>query len=172
MSRQDECEHGGWVRSVVERFEGRLLRYAVQITGDPERARDVVQDTFLQLCRADREQLDGRLDAWLFHVCRNRALDVRRKENRMTTMTVEQAASAESLCVDHAESVERHDTAAQVLRLVEQLTDNQREVVRLKFQNDLSYREISEVTGLSIGNVGYLLHTAIQKIRLRLGDER
>ena len=46
-----------------------------------------------------------------------------------------------------------------------ELPDNQQEVIRLKFQNDLSYREISEITGLSVSNVGFLLHVGIKRLR-------
>ena len=56
-------------------------------------------------------------------------------------------------------------------RIDELLADlplNQREVVRLKFQNQLSYQEIAAVTSLSVGNVGFLLHTALKTLRSRL----
>jgi DNA-directed RNA polymerase specialized sigma24 family protein len=71
------------VRSALERFEGPLTRYAASITGDIERARDVVQDTFVRLCDEEPGRLNGCLAQWLFTVCRNRALDVQRKEQRM-----------------------------------------------------------------------------------------
>ena len=74
--------NAGWIRSALERFEAPLTRYAYGITGDLERARDVVQDTFLRLCRASPAQIDGYIAPWLFKVCRNRALDVRKKEAR------------------------------------------------------------------------------------------
>ena len=48
---------------------------------------------------------------------------------------------------------------------IELLSKNQQDVLVLKFQNDLSYKDISEITGLSITNVGYLIHTGIQNIR-------
>jgi RNA polymerase sigma factor (sigma-70 family) len=51
------------------------------------------------------------------------------------------------------------------------LSDNQQEAVRLRFQNGLSYRDIAAVTGLSVTNVGFLIHTAIKTIRTRLGAE-
>ena len=71
---------------------------------------------------------------------------------------------------DQADAAERGETHQAVLRLLATLPENQQEVVRLKFQNDLSYREISEVTGLSVSNVGYLLHIALKTVRERLGD--
>jgi len=65
-------------------------------------------------------------------------------------------------------SVEHEETMSQVLRLMETLPKNQREVLRLKFQSDLSYKEISEITKLSVTNVGFLIHTAIKTLRKEL----
>ena len=83
----DIDDQGRWISSAVQEYEGALVRYATQITGDLDRGRDVVQDTFLRLCKQDPQELDGRLAQWLFAVCRNRALDIRRKEDRMKSMT-------------------------------------------------------------------------------------
>ena len=145
------------------------MRYAAQITGDLERGRDVAQDTFLRLCKQDRHTLDGHLVEWLYTVCRNRALDVRRKESRMKSMTAEQATGQKSRDPDQVVATEQRDTTARVLEFVDKLTENQREVVRLKFQHGLSYKEIAVVTELSVSNVGYLIHTAIKRLRTELG---
>ena len=50
------------VKALLNRLQGPLIRYAVLITGDLERARDVVQDTFLQLCSENRASLNGHLE--------------------------------------------------------------------------------------------------------------
>jgi RNA polymerase sigma-70 factor (ECF subfamily) len=60
---------------------------------------------------------------------------------------------------------------AQVTKALDRLSENQREVIRLKFQQGLSYKEISEVTGLSSGNVGFLLHTGLKRLRSFLPDD-
>jgi len=54
---------------------------------------------------------------------------------------------------------------AAVMDLLEHLSPNQQEVVRLKFQDELSYKQISSVTGLTVSNVGFLLHTALRRLR-------
>lgn len=64
--------------------------------------------------------------------------------------------------------VEQGDQHAHVLRMLQHLPENQREVVRLKFQNGMSYKEIATVTELTVTNVGYLLHTAIQTLRAQV----
>ena len=169
MTNRNRCEtdphdQGRWISSAVQEYEGALVRYATQITGDLDRGRDVVQDTFLRLCKQDPEELDGRLAQWLFTVCRNRALDIRRKEDRMKTMSQDRAA-AQSDAGMGVDKVEHQETVDQVSHFIDGLSENQRDVVRLKFQNGLSYKEISTITELSVSNVGYLIHTAIKSLR-------
>ena len=70
-----------------------------------------------------------------------------------------------------ATTLERSEAATSLFRLLDALPPNQREVIRLKFQNDLSYREIAEVTQLSVTNVGFLLHTGLKKLRELLREQ-
>ena len=148
-------------------LERPLVTYAARILGDADRAGDVVQDVFLRLCRQDQSQIEPILAQWLFTVCRNRALDVCKKENRMSRLSDRQAADAASREGDHAAAAQQRDEARAAIAMLEQLPPNQREVIRLKLQNDLSYREISEVTGHSVSNVGYLLHVGLKTLRER-----
>jgi len=154
---------------IVARFEGPLVRYAARITGDAERARDVVQETFLAWHQESTAAQNGHLPQWLFTVCRRKALDVRRKEQRMTLLSAEQAQVALGQ-LDAAPPVECQEQHGQLLRLLERLSSNQQEVVRLKFQAGLSYREIAAVTGLSVSNVGFLLHVALKRLKEWAGE--
>ena len=156
-----------WLAAVMAEYEGRLVRYAARIAGDIERGRDVAQETFLRLCREPEVGRSDHLAQWLFTVCRRLALDVARKEARMSSLADESPA----VCVESsaAELIESSDTHAGVLRHLATLPANQQEVVRLKFQEAMSYRQIAAITGLSESNVGYLLHTAIKSLREKLG---
>ena len=156
-----------WVREALDRYEGPLIRHALRFTGDLDRARDVVQDVFLHLWQADRGRVDGHLAGWLYTVCRNRALDVAGKERRTVPLT-ERNEAAELGFLEPDAVAERHEADNHVAAAIRTLSENQQEVIRLKFQDAMSYKEISEVTGLSVSNVGYLLHTAIKRIRQRL----
>jgi RNA polymerase sigma-70 factor (ECF subfamily) len=64
--------------------------------------------------------------------------------------------------------MERRETTGEVQRLLGNLSQNQQEVVRLKFQNGLSYQEISNITNLTVTNVGFLIHTAIKSLRQQM----
>jgi RNA polymerase sigma factor (sigma-70 family) len=156
-----------WVAAAIDIHERPLIRYAKWLLGDLESARDVVQETFLRLCREDPLKLEGHLAPWLFTVCRNLALDARKKAARMAAIDDDQFQVACDLD-------ERHDARQALARIhntLEKLPANQREVVYLKFQCDLSYKEISEITALSVSNVGFLLHTAVRAIRSHLSAE-
>jgi RNA polymerase sigma-70 factor (ECF subfamily) len=157
-----------WVRRAVARFERPLSLYATRLLGDADAARDVVQDTFLRLCGQPRAELESRLAEWLFTVCRHRALDVLRKEGRMTQLSDEQVASRPSSEANPADAAADHDAAARVIDLLEHLPASQREVIRLKFQNGFSYREISRISGHTVTNVGYLIHVGLKTLRSQL----
>lgn len=163
-------DNGPWVRAAVARFESPLTLYAARLLGDADAARDVVQETFLRLCAQDPAALESRLAEWLFTVCRNRALDVLRKESRMTRLSDEQVQHCTSADPSPPELAERRDSAARVLDLLETLPASQREVIRLKFQNGFSYQEISRISGYSVTNVGYLLHVGLKSLRHQLLD--
>jgi RNA polymerase sigma factor (sigma-70 family) len=156
-----------WIDAALKRYETPLVLYAAKICGDAERARDAVQETFLELCAADRAAVDPRLAAWLFSVCRNKALDVRRKDSKMS-MGDESLADRTGVEPDPSVALLQEEQQVRVLSLVERLPAKQQEVLRLKFQGGLSYKEIAEVTGDSIGNVGFLLHVALRALRERL----
>ncbi len=168
MSRVSGPEHESWVKDAVARFEGPLLLFANRLLRDAETARDVVQDTFLKLCAAEFASIDGHLAEWLFTVCRNRALDVLRKENRMTQLHDEQVHRCLSPAPGPLDAALRRDLSSRVLDLLEVLPMNQREVIRLKFQNGFSYQEISRISGHSVSNVGYLIHAGVKTLRLQL----
>ena len=171
MIDQSRSDRVAWLRSVLDEFEHRMIRYAARITGDADAARDVVQETFLRLCREGPEALNGRMPQWLFTVCRNLAIDVRRKGGRMTTKSVTNATlqrAARQTLVDSAAIVESREDGAHAMTLLAALPENQQEVIRLRLGAGLRYKEIAEVTGLSVGNVGFLMHTGLKTLRERM----
>jgi RNA polymerase sigma-70 factor (ECF subfamily) len=170
MMNRTSSEHddAAWLREVFDQYEGPLVRYAQRLLGDPHRACDVVQDTFVQLCRQPRSKVEKAVRQWLFAVCRNRAMDVLKKEHRMTALNDEQQAGCVSPEVAASERMEQRETAGQARAILVTLPTNQQEVIRLKVQEGLTYREISEVTGLSVSNVGFLLHRGLKTIRERM----
>lgn len=170
MTSDDHHRRQPWIHEALHLYEGRLIRYAARILRDTDRARDVVQDTFLTLCVSDRREVEDHLGPWLFTVCRNRCLDIQRKERRMNPLNEGHLQTCESDDPSPAATLEQEDTTSHVLRILGTLPENQQEVIRLKFQEGFSYRDISRVTGHSVSNVGFLIHKAIRTLRRELAE--
>ena len=83
----------------------------------------------------------------------------------MTTMTLDAVMESASLGPQPDDAAEQQDSVDKILSLLAELSANQQEVLRLKFQHGLSYREISAVTGLTETNVGFLIHVGIKRLR-------
>jgi RNA polymerase sigma factor (sigma-70 family) len=157
-----------WIRGAVERHEAPLLRFAAALIG-PGQAADVVQDTFLRLVAARREDVEGHLLGWLFTVCKNRALELKRSPARKA-IALEEGDEMMSTEPTAAEVLEQRDDRTRVTRMIDELPERHREVVALRFAGGLSYREIAGVTGLTETNVGFILHTALKTLKKKLSE--
>lgn len=160
-----------WVRTLLEEHQARLVRYALRLTHHAETAHDVVQETFLRLCSQRQAEVAGHELAWLYRVCRQRALDVCRKERRMSVLSRETAENRPSPAPSPSAAAETADRSSQLVELVARLSPQQQEVVRLKFTEGLKYREIADVLGLSTSHVGVLIHTALKQLRSQLAAD-
>lgn len=166
-------EDSGFLERTFADQQAPLTRYATRLLGgDADRARDVVQDTFVKLMGQPPEVVDGHAVEWLFTVCRHRALDVLRKEGRMKRFAEGEAERVTAVDLRPGRALENEETQAALLKMIEHLPPNQQEVVRLKFQNGFSYKEISRITELSVTNVGFLIHTAVARLRTEFAAQR
>ncbi len=163
---QDGAAH--WVMEALSRYEAALLRYATTLVGR-SLAADVVQDTFLELCRAKREQVEGHLAAWLFTVCKHRALDVGKRERRLRSL--EEANVDEIPDSGPVSKLERREAASRVGAALAGLPEREREALMLKLDGGLSYKEIAEVMGLTPSNVGFILHGALKRLQREIVGE-
>lgn len=165
------ADAGDFLSDAVARFQAPLLRYAGRLVGDPDRARDVVQDTFVRLMGQAPAAVADHLAEWLFTVCRHRALDILRKEGRMTRFADGEMENVRAGEPRPGRRLEAAETQAAILSLIGRLPPNQQEVIRLKFQNGFSYKEISRITELSVSNVGFLIHTAVARLRREIAAQ-
>lgn len=154
-----------FVERALAEYESPLVGYAYGFVHDVERARDIVQDTFIRLCQQDVAKVKDGLKTWLFTVCRNRALDVLRKDSRLTELDEKVLLSKESETLPPDRSLDQAERLDQVMRYLGRLPENQQTVILMKFRDGCSYQEISESTGLSSGNVGFLIHTGLKRLR-------
>ena len=154
-----------FVEQAMVDYESPLIAYATTILNDPDLARDVVQDTFIRLCHQDPAKVRDHLKSWLFTVCRNRALDLLRKDQRIKAIDENRWRNVPDPGLQPDDRAETDDRLDHLMKLLDRLSSNQRDVIILKFQQGLSYQEIHDITGLSSGNIGFLIHTGIKHLR-------
>ncbi len=151
------------LRSLFEREESGLLRFAFSLTGRRAVAEEIVQEVFLQLHTHWSQVSQPR--AWLVRSVRNRAFDHLRKSRRETLGSVHE--SLDSMPGDGESPDElmiRFETLSQLRQLVGQLPEKDQRLVRMKYFEGLKYREISQRTGLTVSNVGFRLHQVLKKL--------
>ena len=144
----------------------------MSIVGEIERARDIVQETFMRLYNQEQEAIEGHLSQWLFTVCRNCSLKTLKKEDRYIYVEAQEFEQKRCEGLTPLMELERKERTERLMQLVKELPRNQQEVVRLRFHHHHSYQEISDITGLGVGNVGFLLNAAMRNLRTEDGARR
>ena len=167
---QASAEPPGWetIEELFAALESLLLSYALRLTGDAAVAEDTVQEAFMKLHAQFDEVREPR--PWLYRTVHNLALNHRRQAGRTVSLNLpgDDGGPATNDTADPQplpdEQIARWEGIGLVRLSLETLDDRSRELIRLKFNEELSYKEISTRTGLNIGHVGYLLHHALKAI--------
>jgi len=148
------------LRQVFDAEESPLLHYALGLVGQRETAEDLVQDAFVKLHKHWEEVAHPR--AWLFRCVRNLALTHIRDHRRETPM--EDDREYQSHLPGPEQTLGKLEAIGTLQLLVAELSEDDRNLISLKYHEGLKYDEISKRTGLSIGNVGYKLHHALRNL--------
>ena len=148
-----------------ETEESALLRYAISIVRRRSVAEDLVQDTFLRLHKVWTEVENPR--AWAYRSLRNLALNHLRDHPHAREAELHETSAAHEGTLP-AEKLGRDEAVGNMRLLLAELPAEDRDLVRLKYQEGLKYDEISRRTGLSAGNVGYRLHHVLKHLAAAL----
>jgi RNA polymerase sigma-70 factor (ECF subfamily) len=170
----------GTLEELFTALESPLLSYALRLTGETELAEDVVQEAFMKLHAQFDQVREPR--RWLYRTVHNLALNHRRHAAKIISLTPAAPHSSHETHESHEsdgfdatdesplpdEQIARWENIGLVRLSLESLDERSRELIRLKFNEDLSYQEISARTGLKSGHVGYLLHHALKAVAAEL----
>ena len=154
------------LRSLFEQEESSLLRYAFSFVGRREVAEEIVQDVFLKLHARWKEVKSPK--AWLYRAVRNSAFTYLRNNKREILSGDEKDDPASGPEQAPEALMERMESMAALRNMLEELDETDRQLVKLKYFDNLKYRDISEQTGLSVSNVGYRLHHILKKLANKL----
>lgn len=158
--------------ALVGRHYGRCLRYAGRLLGNREDAEEAVQDSFVRAFKAlDRYAESDRFTAWLFRILLNRCRSrVARRRGMMEVATdCETLALLSPSCDDGAATLGLRDALAHAFA---QLDGDQREAVLLKHVDDLTYEEMSVITGVTVPALKMRVNRACARLRHLLAEVR
>lgn len=145
--------------TLVERYAGRMHAHLVRMTGSGEDAEDLLQETWLRVARAARGFEHGRsVRPWLFGIASNLARDLYRRRAVRRRLASEARSECQPSAPRPLESLELRDR-------VGRLPDRLREVLWLRYYEDLSEAEMAEALGIPRGTVKSRLHGAIRELK-------
>ncbi|RMD73598.1 MAG: sigma-70 family RNA polymerase sigma factor [Lentisphaerae bacterium] len=161
-----ECE------DVIHTYQGPLLGYAGKLLQDPVAAQDAVQEAFVRYIRYRMRngQAIQKAGSWLYRVTYNIVMDAMRKQQRWYNVQKHVAEGKEeandgSIPEDNIIKKEVNYIAWELLN---ELSEREQQIVILKVIERKSYRDIAEIMEISVGNVGFILHTAMKKLSKRM----
>lgn len=158
------------LEDAMEEYQSSLLRYAARVLNNEEAAQDVVQEAFIRL-HGNLEKIQTRgvqLKGWLFRTTHNAAVDYIRKESRRRNLHERQSRQSDLFMPDASEQQNRSEQQEMVMQHLNALKPKEREVLVLRLQEGMSYKEIAGVLKRSEGYVGTLIHTATKKLSQNL----
>ena len=149
---------------LVDRYYDRYARFAANMLGDPQDAEEALQDAFVRAYRSlARYEHRERFGAWLFRILVNRCRTAaaRRKVRERIIVTDDEVLS--SVAVDHR--LPWDGWREEIQRALVQLAPEQREAFLLKHVEELSYEEMSEMTGVGISALKMRVQRACARLR-------
>ena len=152
---------------IYDEFHPLLYSYIYRRVGDVEVARDLTADVFRRFLQAtaNGNGPNEQLRAWLYRVAHNIVIDHYRRRPQQGQPLMERLASGEA----GPDSAAEHRLQCEVVRsAMKQLTDDQQQVIALKFLEGLTNDEVAHITHKSVGAVKALQHRALAALRRQL----
>ena len=164
-------------REIVVRYQRPVFGLIARMVRDPSRAEELAQDAFVKAFRALHTYDQKRkFSAWILTIAHHVAIDELRK-GRLMTESIDDTGDKDSSPREFADRTaatpavlaERAELATALQTAIGRLRPEYREVVALRYERDLDYDEIAEVTGLPMGTIKSSLHRARKELAEHLG---
>lgn len=157
---------------LINRHQSRVYSYIISKIRDEDLANDVFQDTFVKVIntlRAGRYNEEGKFLPWVMRIAHNLVIDHFRKAKRMPTIAPSDDFDIFDIIKDGAPTVEnamiREQIEKDLVRMVEFLPEEQKEVLKLRIYSKLSFKEIAEQTDVSINTALGRMRYALMNLR-------
>tara|TARA_R110000782_G_scaffold100114_2_gene186102 strand:- start:493 stop:1074 length:582 start_codon:yes stop_codon:yes gene_type:complete len=156
------------IEALINRHNSRLTGFIYSKVGDRELTEDIFQDTFMKVIRTLKKGAyneEGKFLPWVMRIAHNLVIDHFRKHNRMPMYNSKESYNIFSLMGDDKLNAEKQLIKEQIdsdlLKMINELPEDQQEVLEMRIYKDMSFKEISDNTGVSI-------NTALGRMRYAL----
>ena len=157
---------------LINRHQQRIFSFIFSKLYDKEISNDIFQDTFVKVIRtlkAGKYNEEGKFLPWVMRISHNLIIDHFRKSNRMPKFNDSGELSIFSILTDNSLNAEskliKTQAESDVRELVDELPEDQRQVLIMRMYNDMSFKEISENTGVSINTALGRMRYALMNLR-------
>jgi RNA polymerase sigma-70 factor (ECF subfamily) len=157
---------------LIERHQAKVYGFIYSKVGDTTISDDIFQDTFIKVIKTLKTNAyneEGKFLPWLMRIAHNQTIDFFRKNKKMPMQRETEEYSIFNFMSDSAQNIEGKLIEFQVekdlKRLVESLPEDQKEVLKMRFYDDLSFKEIADITGVSINTALGRMRYAVINLR-------
>jgi RNA polymerase sigma-70 factor (ECF subfamily) len=160
-------------RALFETYKDKVYSIAYHYSGEEAMARDVTQQVFLKLFTSmSKFRQDSEFTTWLYRIVANACVDEQRKRRRFVPFSPEIEVSKMSAKGTQEQTYHRGQLADSVRGAIAELSPKLRLPILLKYVEELSYEEIAETLGCSIGTVSSRLNRGHKMLAQKLGHLR
>ena len=158
--------------SLIERHQSKIYGFIYSKVNDRDLSDDIFQDTFIKVINTLRTKSyneEGKFLPWVMRIAHNLVVDHYRKSNKMPFNRETEEYSIFNYMSDNAPTIESkmitEQVEADLTRLLDELPEDQKEVLVMRMYQDLSFKEISELTGVSINTALGRMRYAVINLR-------
>ena len=164
------------INDLIERYQYRLFRYLVSLTGNRDNASDIFQETWIRILeRGHQYNKKWKFESWLFTVARNLFIDkTRRDRNSVSLDEVDDSTFVNSRHnrtdeAPPAKALARSETSEKVQASMLRLSPAYREALVLRFQEELTLEEIARITAAPLSTVKSRIYRSLEMLRDLMG---
>jgi RNA polymerase sigma-70 factor (ECF subfamily) len=152
---------------LYEEYLDKVFRYLQYRVNNMQLAEDLTSTVFEKaLANFGKYNAEkASFSTWLFSIARNVVIDHYRASSKRRTVYLEEAMAQPSSALSPEEELERKDERERLNMSLAELSEEEQEIIRLKFGAELNNRQIAKMSGLSESNVGTKLYRAVRKMR-------
>lgn len=158
--------------TLIKRHESRIFGFIYSKISDKDISNDIFQDTFIKVIKTLKSNSyneEGKFLPWVMRIAHNLIVDYYRKNKKMPFYRETEEFSIFSIMTDDSLTIENKMISEQVemdiKKLIDELPDDQKEVLIMRMYKDMSFKEISEITGVSINTSLGRMRYAIMNLR-------